>query len=117
MADWHPEGPFTDTGRVFFDPANPVDVQLLYKVTDPGDAWSLDALDPKRQMKLGWIALFDNYDGNEVIPDGDYLHRPIFLEWMGGWLENYFAQDATTGTSGFVYNLQPGVEVTFYWYY
>jgi hypothetical protein len=102
---------------VFFDPGNPESVALLYKVTDPGDSWSLDALDPARHMKLGWIALFDNYDGNPAIPDGDYLHQPIFLEWLGGWLQGFFLGDLTTGASGFVYNLQDDVEVTFYWYY
>ena len=118
MPSFHTFGPFTGQGQEYFtSPSNPTPIGMAYEVTDPGNAWSLDALDPHRYMKLGWVSLFDNYVSQSPVSDGDYLHKSFFLEYLKGWCEGQFANDASTGTSGFIYNLQEGVEVTFWWYY
>lgn len=117
MPAWGHYGPYTGSGRVEFDGGIKTVLGLIYDVTDPGGAWSLDVLDPHRFMKVGWIALFDNYTSDGTVPDGDYFHHSIWLEYLKGWIEDRLRDDNTTASSGFFYSLQDGVECDFYFWY
>jgi hypothetical protein len=77
----------------YFDP-----YKIIVWVTSGGESYSIDISEPGRALHVGWLALYEHYVSDSLVPDGYYLTEPHFIystkaymhvanDWSGGGVD------------------------------
>ncbi len=91
-------------------------IGVYIDVTSLGEAIPMDLGPPVRYLHIGWFALVDTDPDVGAGIVGDFIHRPLFIDYAKAWLEDRLQQDALTAATGFTWNLRTGVVADFFFY-